>query len=131
MDADNYTIDRKDFLGRGWAMPVELDPRTGGSFNWQIRDDISASGEFLAVEPPRRLLFSFGWDGEDSVVKAGSSTVEVLLEPDGDGTHVRLVHSDLPDADSAARHSVGWQHYLDRLAIAGAGGDPGPDTMGS
>jgi hypothetical protein len=29
MKTDYATDDRKDFFGRGLAMPVELDPRTG------------------------------------------------------------------------------------------------------
>jgi phage baseplate assembly protein W len=29
MTTGNPTSDRKDFLGRGWAMPVDLDPLTG------------------------------------------------------------------------------------------------------
>lgn len=29
MSTDDVTGERKDFLGRGWAMPVALDPRTG------------------------------------------------------------------------------------------------------
>jgi uncharacterized protein YndB with AHSA1/START domain len=109
---------------------AELDPRPGGSFCCDLNGDSIASGEFLVVEPPSRLVFSFGWEGEGSVVKPGSSTIEILLEPDGDGTRARLLHTGLPSAEWAEKHSHGWSHYLDRLAIAGAGGDPGADTMG-
>ena len=69
------------------------------------------------------------WNGQDSVTRPGSSTVEVLLEPDGEGTHLRLVHHDLPSAESAEKHGHGWRHYLDRLAVAGAGGKLGPDEF--
>jgi hypothetical protein len=37
------------------------------------------------------------------------------------------VHRDL-SPEQAASHRVGWDHYLDRLEIAAAGGDPGEDT---
>ena len=57
----------------------------------------------------------------------GSSTVEVTLQADGDGTIVRLRHDRLPTDVSRELHALGWQHYLDRLAIAALGGDPGPD----
>jgi hypothetical protein len=40
---------------------------------------------------------------------------------------VRLVHRGLPD-EAIADHTQGWDHYLGRLAVAGGGGDPGPDT---
>jgi hypothetical protein len=65
------------------------------------------------------------------MTKPGSSTVEVLLAADGDGTHVRLIHSGLPSAESATKHGHGWRHYLDRLAVTAVGGDPGPDEFAS
>lgn len=110
---------------------VETDPRPGGGFRCEINDEAIASGEYVAVEPPERVVFTWGWNGEDSVTKPGSSTVEVLLAPDADGTHVRLIHSDLPSVESAGKHGHGWRHYLDRLAVAAGGGDPGPDEFAS
>ncbi|MBW3605755.1 MAG: SRPBCC domain-containing protein [Actinobacteria bacterium] len=57
---------------------------------------------------------------------SGSTIVEIDLEQDGDGTLIRLTHRDMP-ADHADMHRVGWEHYLRRLAVCAAGGDPGPD----
>lgn len=108
---------------------AQLDPRPGGGFRCDINGDAIAAGEYVAVEPPTRVVFSWGWEGEGSVTKPGTSTVEVLLAADGDGTQVRLIHSDLPSAESADKHGHGWRHYLDRLAVAGAGGDAGPDEF--
>jgi uncharacterized protein YndB with AHSA1/START domain len=87
----------------------------------------AARGEYVAVEPPSRVVFTWGWEEEDASVGPGASTVEVTLEPDGDGTLVRLVHTGLPDDQSRQRHGMGWDHYLARLVIAAAGGDAGPD----
>jgi uncharacterized protein YndB with AHSA1/START domain len=106
---------------------ARLDPRPGGEFRCDMKADTVASGEYVAVERPDRIVFTWGWNSEDSVTKPGSSTVEVLLAADGDGTHVRLLHHDLPSAESAEKHGRGWRHYLDRLAKAGAGEDAGPD----
>ena len=50
------------------------------------------------------------------------------LEPDGEGTLLRFMHSGLPDAEATAQHAHGWDHYLPRLEIAARGGDPGRDT---
>ena len=108
---------------------AELDPRPGGGFRCDINGDSVANGNYVELEPPRRVLFTWGWEGADSVTKPGSSTVEVLLEPEAEGTRVRLIHRDLPSAESAAKHGHGWRHYLDRLAIAAPGGDPGPDEF--
>jgi len=38
------------------------------------------------------------------------------------------VHRDLPVGEGAG-HEEGWNHFLPRLAIAAAGGDPGPDPV--
>ena len=109
---------------------AELDPRPGGRFHCEANPEAVAVGEYVELDPPRRVVFTWGWNGEDSVTPPGSSRVEVLLAPDGDGTHLRLLHHDLPSAESAEKHGHGWHHYLDRLAIAAPGGDPGPDKFG-
>jgi uncharacterized protein YndB with AHSA1/START domain len=109
---------------------ARLDPRAGGEFYCDINAEAIASGEYVAVEPPDRIVFTWGWNGEDSVTKPGSTTIEVLLAADGDGTHLRLIHRDLPTPESAEKHGYGWRHYMDRLAKAAAGEDAGPDEYG-
>ncbi|HXV57420.1 MAG TPA: SRPBCC domain-containing protein [Gaiellaceae bacterium] len=109
---------------------AELDPRPGGVYLVEIDDRITARGEFLEIEPPSRVLLAFGWEGDEAgsepAVPPGSSRVELTVEPDGDGTVVRLRHHDLPEP-ARAMHGEGWEVYLGRLAVAAAGGDPGPD----
>ena len=75
------------------------------------------------------MVFTWGWEGGGPSVDPGESTVEVLLDPDGDGTRVRLIHHDLPDTESARKHGHGWRHYLDRLGKVAVGEDPGPDVF--
>lgn len=106
---------------------AELDPQPGGVFSVDVTHKALMRGEYVEVEPPRRVVFTWGWDGDESV-PPGSSTVEVTLEPEGDSTLVRLVHSGLP-ADRRDLHREGWEHFAGRLAIAATGGDPGPDPM--
>ena len=103
-----------------------LDPRPGGIFRVDITGRDVARGEYVQVVPPSVVVFTWGWEGEGSAVPPGSSTVEVSLIPDGDGTIVRLRHLGLP-ADQGDPHAEGWDHYMPRLAAAAAGGDPGPD----
>ena len=106
---------------------AQLEPRPGGTFRCDLNGRHIAAGSYLEVDFPHRILFSFGWEADDSTVRPGASTIEVTLEPDGDATNVRLVHRDLPDEESRQSHSHGWEHYTQRLAIAAAGGDPGAD----
>jgi uncharacterized protein YndB with AHSA1/START domain len=85
-----------------------------------------AHGVFREVVPVHRLAYSFGWE-DDKAVPPGSSLVEIdLIDRDG-GTLLRMTHTGLPDAEQCAGHARGWAHYLGRLTIAAAGGDPGPD----
>lgn len=117
-----------DLMVQWMGSVAEADARPGGIYRVDIDGSRHvARGEFVAVEAPRRVVFTWGWESEESPVRPGSSTVEVTLTPDGDHTIVRLVHSDLPSTDSAGAHATGWEHYLPRLAIAAAGGDAGPD----
>ncbi len=82
-------------------------------------------GEYLVVDPPHRVVFSWGAAGSD-VLAPGSTTVEIMLRPDGAGTVLELVHRGLPP-EELPRHGIGWGHFLDRLVVAAAGGEPGPD----
>jgi uncharacterized protein YndB with AHSA1/START domain len=84
-----------------------------------------ARGEYLELDPPHRVVFTWGWEGGDAV-PPGSSTVEITLTEQAGGTLVRLEHRDLPEAERAS-HGHGWDHYLERLVVAAAGGDTGPD----
>jgi uncharacterized protein YndB with AHSA1/START domain len=113
---------------RWQGVTAEVEPRPGGRFRMDVRGDGHASGRFVEVTPPRRVVFTWGWEMEGSPVSPGSSTVEVELVPDGGGTLVRLTHRDLP-ADAFTAHQAGWEHYLDRLATCAAGADPGPDPL--
>jgi uncharacterized protein YndB with AHSA1/START domain len=109
---------------------AELDPRPGGTYRVKINEQAIARGEYVEVDPPRRVVFTWGWEGGQNPVEPGTSTVEITLEPDDDGgTRVRLVHRDLPTTEEAEKHTHGWDHYMERLATAAAGGDPGPDSF--
>lgn len=111
---------------------VEYDVRPGGEYRIGVVPGNIARGEFVEIDPPRRLVYTFGWESvrraDSPSIPPGASTVEFDLEPEGDSTRVRFVHRDLPSAESAESHSEGWDHYIGRLAIAAAGGDPGRDS---
>lgn len=104
---------------------AEIEPVAGGLFRMAIGNGSVAEGRFLDLVPDQRVVFTWGWRGSPTV-PPGSSTVEIELAPDGDGTLLRLVHRDLPRDDQAI-HRAGWDHYLPRLGTAASGGDPGPD----
>jgi len=106
---------------------AEIDPRPGGVYRVLIAGQFQSAGEYVAVVPEEKVVFTFGWEQDDHPIPPGSTTVEITLHPEGDKTRVRLVHRGLPD-DAISDHGHGWEHYLSRLAIAATGGDAGPDT---
>jgi uncharacterized protein YndB with AHSA1/START domain len=114
---------------RWMGIGATLDPRPGGVFAVNTMEHYLLEGKYLEVEPHTRILFSWGYGNfpDPNPLPPGSSTVEVELVPDGDATIVRLSHR-VP-ADLAEFHTMGWEHYLGRLATAAAGGDPGPDEF--
>jgi len=115
---------------RWMGMTSSFDPRPGGLYQCDVIPGHTARGEFVEIDAPRRLVFTWGWEpGEDgpNPVPSGSSTVEIELVPDGEGTRLHFTHRDLPTDEAAESHGHGWDHYLERLVIAAPGGDPGPD----
>jgi uncharacterized protein YndB with AHSA1/START domain len=118
-----YLID-PDLMIRWMGDWADLQPKAGGVLAIDI-NGIPIRGEYLVVEPPHRVVFSWGAAGSDALAP-GSTTVEIVLRPDGAGTVLELVHRDLPP-EELAQHGIGWGHFLDRLVVAASGGEPGPD----
>jgi uncharacterized protein (TIGR03086 family) len=118
-------ITQPERLRRWNCIAARIDVRAGGDYRWNIIPGSYATGTIKEIEPGKRLVF--GWGFEGGVNPSDMSTVTITLEPTTDGTLVRLVHDGLP-ADQEAGHAEGWDHYLGRLVAAGADGDAGPDS---
>jgi uncharacterized protein YndB with AHSA1/START domain len=103
-----------------------LDPRPGGTFRVEPNGRDVVLGEYLEVEPPRRVVFTWGFDGTGPLTAAGSTRVEVTLEPDGEGTRLTLLHHGLTGRARDA-HAEGWAPSLGRLAPVAAGRLAEPD----
>jgi uncharacterized protein YndB with AHSA1/START domain len=103
-----------------------LEPVPGGAYRVGMRGGVAAAGEFVEVDPPCRLVFTWGWTGDHAVPPGTTRVVVTLAEEDG-GTRVVLRHHGLPDDEQRAHHTKGWELYLQRLGVRAAGGDPGPD----
>ena len=102
-----------------WMTPVgtveaEVDLRVGGRLRIVMKGDgrvIEHTGEYLEIDPPRRLVFTWMSPYTGSL----PSVITVELRPAGDDlTDLRLVHSRLPD-EAAPWHRGGWDAMLDRL----------------
>jgi uncharacterized protein YndB with AHSA1/START domain len=112
-------------LVRWMGSDATLDPRPGGVCRFEI-NGAKMIGEYVQVDFPWRIVFTWGWEARLFEVGEQETGVEVSFTADGDGTIVRLTHCRLPHG-AVAFHSAGWGHYLERLAVAATGHDPGPD----
>ena len=109
---------------RWMGQHATLDPAAGGVFEVDI-NGVPVRGRYLEIDPPHRVVVSWGVAGSTDM-PPGTTRVEFTLTPTSSGTHLHLVHRDLPDSQ-APMHATGWKHFLDRLAVIAAGADPGPD----
>ncbi|HEV3474674.1 MAG TPA: SRPBCC domain-containing protein [Actinomycetota bacterium] len=132
----SYFTDPERFV-RWQGVDAELDPRPGGLFRVTVsgKSHLAVRGEYVEVNPPTRLVFTWGWEPSDGLPKGlfglnpGTSTVEVDLVPDGQDTILRLRHSGLPTDANRKAHTDAWAVTLKRLGICATGGDPGPNPF--
>jgi uncharacterized protein YndB with AHSA1/START domain len=103
---------------RWMGVGAELDPRPGGRYRIDVDGEHIASGEYQEIDPPRRLVMTWGWEGHPTV-PPGSTTVEITLTADRGSTVLRLRHLALPDEGERRLHTEGWTQYMSQLAAAG------------
>jgi uncharacterized protein YndB with AHSA1/START domain len=85
------------------------------------------AGQYVIIERPSRLVFTWGWTDPRFGLSPGTSRVEVILTRSGDDgrqTRLRLVHNGLA-GDLGILHDDGWSRFLARLSAA-IGGQPPP-----
>ncbi len=110
----SYLVEPAKF--NAWmGVGAELDPRPGGRVRIDVDGEHVATGEFREVDPPHRVVMTWGWESNDAV-PPGSTTVEITLTPDGAGTILRLRHLALPSEIERRSHLGGWELYTGRLA---------------
>lgn len=103
------------WMGEG----AELEPTVGGRVRVPYPGGTVALGEVLELTPPRRIAWTWGFEGGDHGMEPGSTRVVIELQADGDGTRVTLRHSGLPEAIAEGTAS-GWRHYASVLAAQAA-----------
>lgn len=94
---------------------VELEP--GGAISWTHENGAVMRGRVVEVQPARRLVLRYGWEGDLLGVPPESTTVELTLDRVAEGTSLVLWHRGLPDANRSD-HDAGWAHFLGQLAAA-------------
>jgi uncharacterized protein YndB with AHSA1/START domain len=113
---------------RWMGMNAKLEAEPGGLYYCEVIPGHTAKGEFIEVDRPNRLVYTWGWEttSQENAIAPGSTRIEIELLADGESTLLRFRH-DLPTVKSAESHGHGWDHYLARLVTAAGGADPGED----
>ncbi len=87
----------------GGAWVIEMESPEGDAHN--------VGGEYLEVDPPNSVAFTWAWVNEPAQV----SHVRYALTPSDAGTTLTLTHSRLPSETSRDMHGQGWNGALDKL----------------
>jgi uncharacterized protein YndB with AHSA1/START domain len=99
------------FWPQRFAPTAEVDLRVGGRYRIDgPAVGMAISGEYVTVEPPHKLVFTWRWDGEPD-----ETLVTIELTPVATGTELALRHEHFGDDANRDNHAQGWHDCLDRL----------------
>lgn len=102
----------------GFTSPgMDFDPRVGASYRITMQppegEAFHLSGEFLEVDPPKRLAYTFVWDPPDPDDR--ETVARLSLEDLGDSTEITLHQTGFATEDRVALHRDGWTEGFERL----------------
>jgi uncharacterized protein YndB with AHSA1/START domain len=107
----------------GYDVPShEIDVRPGGKWRTTMSapdgGKHTVSGVYRVIDPPRKLVFTWGWDN-DKGVRGHETEVTVTFAAAPGGTRLTLIQQQFESATSRDQHSHGWLSSfvcLERLA---------------
>jgi uncharacterized protein YndB with AHSA1/START domain len=108
------------------SVTAELDVRRGGRYRItlerteRIPGTSHIVGSYLEVDPPERLVFTFGWEAPPPVegleaLETLDSRVTVQFRDLGASTEVSITHERLDSRELRDFHRWGWSTTLDEL----------------
>jgi len=109
----------------GFTTPeIELDLRVAGGYRFGMQppggDLFHLAGEFLEIDPPRRLAYTFRWEEPDPDDQ--ETIVTLSLDALGDATRVSLSQGEFASGARLELHKSGWTESLVKLrAFIGSG----------
>lgn len=101
---------------------AEIDLRPGGAYRIHMREpdgkEHCVSGVYREVDPPRKVSYTWGWDGDHPVK---DSLVTLEFHERGTSTEVVLRHEGIIDDAERANHEKGWTAILDKFETHNSG----------
>jgi uncharacterized protein YndB with AHSA1/START domain len=109
-------ITKPEHLQRWYLSKAVIDARPGGSIElWSGPASVHVTGRILVWDPPRVFEHERRVDPTPTMPLTERSVMRWDLEPDGDGTLLRLTHRRL-DPSMAVQIAPATHALLDRLA---------------
>ena len=113
---------------KGWVTPyAEMDVRAGGRYRFGMCEEAGGDlmfvhGNYIAVEPPARLVFTYVWEGgvggerwcEHGLIEV-ETVVTLEFRDHGERTELLLRHEGFPTMEGRDQHRNGWGSNWDSL----------------
>ena len=102
----------------GFTIPeIDLDLRVGGTYRFTMQppdgDRFHLTGEFLEIDPPSRIVYTFRWEEPDPDDR--ETVVNLLLNDLGDATELLLSQGGFATEARVSLHRNGWTDSLEKL----------------
>ena len=88
-----------------WGAGSTIDPRPGGRMLIRHPNGVEVAGQVLEVQPPERIVFTYGYAG-GKPIPADGSRVTIRLDRHPKGTLLQLTH-EFADVTTARRARAG------------------------
>ncbi|MEI8198024.1 MAG: SRPBCC domain-containing protein [Phycisphaerae bacterium] len=115
---------RPELCRQWWSADVgmacgvcEIDARVGGKFRISMSAkgvEYISVGEYLEVQPPHKLVFTWSWEAPPGGAQNTVVTLEFKAVPEG--TELTLTHRGFGSIKSRDNHQTGWANCLANLA---------------
>jgi len=107
------------FGPRGFTMPeIEVDLHVGDGYRFTMQPPegrrFQISGEFLEIEAPRRLVYTFRYEEPDPDDR--ETVVALTLEEVGHATEVSVSQGEFATEERLELHRSGWTDSLEKLS---------------
>jgi uncharacterized protein YndB with AHSA1/START domain len=93
-----------------WGAGSTIEPKGGGRVYIRHANGIESSGEVVEVVPPKRIVFTYGFNS-GTPIPPGSSLVTIDLVSQGPVTRLHLRH-EFAEPGPRDEHVQGWRYQL-------------------
>ena len=95
---------------RWWGKGSTIDPRPDGLVNITHANGVQMGGRVVEIEPPEKLVFTYGYRS-GTPIPEGGSLVTIRLADHEEGTELNLTHA-FAEASMRDEHVQGWRYQL-------------------